>query len=145
MPAEVSTGAGLEIDDLHVRYGRVHAVRGVSLKVAPGEIVAVLGANGAGKSSLLKTLIGLEPAAGGRVTYGGADITQWRPSQRIAHRLVLVPEGYHPVVAAHGYNVYYLNALAGSARSLAASDDPDYAWVRSTWHELDPRVPVVKR
>ena len=59
--------------------------------------------------------------------------------------LVLVPEGYHPVVAAHGYNVYYLNALAGSARSLAASDDPDYAWVRSTWHELDPRVPVVKR
>ena len=44
--------------------------------------------------------------------------------------LVLVPEGYHPVVAAHGYNVYYLNALAGSARSMAASDDPDYAWVR---------------
>ena len=59
--------------------------------------------------------------------------------------LVLVPEGYHPVVAAHGYNVYYLNALAGSARSLAASDDPDYAWVRSTWSEKDPRVPLVKR
>lgn len=59
--------------------------------------------------------------------------------------LVLVPEGYHPVVAAHGYNVYYLNALAGSARSLAASDDPDYAWVRSTWQEKDPRLPLVKR
>lgn len=59
--------------------------------------------------------------------------------------LVLVPEGYHPVVAAHGYNVYYLNALAGSARSLAASDDPNYAWVRSTWRESDPRVPMVKR
>ncbi len=59
--------------------------------------------------------------------------------------LVLVPEGYHPVVAAHGYNVYYLNALAGSARSLAASDDPDYAWVRQTWKDKDPRVPVVKR
>lgn len=59
--------------------------------------------------------------------------------------LVLVPEGYHPVVAAHGYNAYYLNALAGSARSLAASDDPDYAWVRSTWSEKDPRVPLVKR
>ena len=41
--------------------------------------------------------------------------------------LVLVPEGYHPVVAAHGYTVYYLNALAGSARSMASSDDPDYA------------------
>jgi len=57
--------------------------------------------------------------------------------------LVLVPEGYHPVVAAHGYDVYYLNALAGSARSMAASDDPDYAWVRSEWRSKDPRVPLV--
>jgi 5-deoxy-glucuronate isomerase len=59
--------------------------------------------------------------------------------------LVLVPEGYHPVVAAHGYTVYYLNALAGSARSMAASDDPDYAWVRQTWKDKDPRVPLVGR
>ncbi len=58
--------------------------------------------------------------------------------------LVLVPEGYHPVVAAHGYNVYYLNLLAGSAHSMAASDDPDYGWVRDTWREKDPRVPLVK-
>ena len=57
--------------------------------------------------------------------------------------LVLIPEGYHPVVAAHGYNVYYLNALAGSARSMAASDDPNYAWVRAAWHDKDPRVPLV--
>lgn len=58
--------------------------------------------------------------------------------------LVLIPEGYHPVVAAHGYNVYYLNALAGSARSMAASDDPDYAWVRQEWKDLDPRLPMVR-
>lgn len=58
--------------------------------------------------------------------------------------MVLVPEGYHPVVAAHGYNVYYLNVLAGSARSMAASDDPDYAWVRETWREKDPRLPLVR-
>ncbi len=58
--------------------------------------------------------------------------------------LVIIPEGYHPVVAAHGYNVYYLNALAGSARSMAASDDPDYAWVRGAWREKDPRLPVVR-
>jgi 5-deoxy-glucuronate isomerase len=58
--------------------------------------------------------------------------------------LVLIPEGYHPVVAAHGYNIYYLNALAGSARSMAASDDPDFAWVRNSWHDKDPRVPVVR-
>ena len=58
--------------------------------------------------------------------------------------LVLIPEGYHPVVAAHGYSVYYLNALAGSARSMAASDDPNYAWVRQTWTEQDPRLPMVR-
>jgi len=56
--------------------------------------------------------------------------------------LVLVPEGYHPVVAAHGYNAYYLNALAGSAQSLAATDDPEYAWVRETWTSQDPRLPL---
>ena len=58
--------------------------------------------------------------------------------------LVKIPEGYHPVVAAHGYNVYYLNALAGSARSMAASDDPDHAWVRETWRDKDPRLPLVR-
>jgi 5-deoxy-glucuronate isomerase len=58
--------------------------------------------------------------------------------------MVLIPEGYHPVVAGHGYNVYYLNALAGSARSMAASDDPDYAWVRQTWTSQDPRLPLVR-
>ena len=58
--------------------------------------------------------------------------------------LVLIPEGYHPVVAAHGYDCYYLNVLAGSARSMAASDDPDYAWVRGTWDAKDPRLPLVQ-
>lgn len=59
------------------------------------------------------------------------------------HDTVLVPEGYHPVVSAHGYTTYYLNWLAGSAQSLANSDDPDYAWVKSTWTTIDPRLPVV--
>jgi 5-deoxy-glucuronate isomerase len=58
--------------------------------------------------------------------------------------LVLSPEGYHPVVAAHGYDCYYLNMLAGSAQSLAASDDPDYAWIKETWKDKDPRLPLVK-
>ena len=59
------------------------------------------------------------------------------------NELVLIPEGYHPVVAAHGYDCYYLNVLAGSARSMAATDDPDYAWVRRTWNAKDPRLPLV--
>lgn len=57
--------------------------------------------------------------------------------------IILVPEGYHPVSAAYGYDCYYLNFLAGSAQSLANSDDPDYAWVKDTWDIQDPRLPLV--
>jgi 5-deoxy-glucuronate isomerase len=57
--------------------------------------------------------------------------------------VVLVPEGYHPVAAAHGYATYYLNFLAGSAQSLANTDDPEHAWIKETWRDKDPRVPVV--
>jgi 5-deoxy-glucuronate isomerase len=57
--------------------------------------------------------------------------------------LVIIPEGYHPVVAAHGYNVYYLNFLAGSDQSLASTNDPDHSWIYGTWKGMDPRIPVV--
>ncbi len=57
--------------------------------------------------------------------------------------VVLVPEGYHPVASAHGYTTYYLNFLAGSAQSLANTDDPEHAWIKQSWKDTDPRVPVV--
>lgn len=57
--------------------------------------------------------------------------------------LILVHEGYHPFVTAHGYDAYYLNVLAGSRRSMAASDDPRYAHLRHSWPPPDPRVPLV--
>jgi 5-deoxy-glucuronate isomerase len=57
--------------------------------------------------------------------------------------VVLVPEGYHPVVAGHGYNVYYLNFLTGSDQSLANTDDPDHKWIYNSWKGRDPRVPLV--
>jgi 5-deoxy-glucuronate isomerase len=58
--------------------------------------------------------------------------------------VVLVPRGYHPFCAAHGYHGYYLNALAAEQRSMAAEDDPDLAWTRDTWADMerDPRVPL---
>jgi 5-deoxy-glucuronate isomerase len=59
--------------------------------------------------------------------------------------IVLVHDGYHPFVTAYGYNAYYLNVLAGSRRSMAASDDPRYAAFRHTWPEPDPRLPLVPR
>lgn len=57
--------------------------------------------------------------------------------------LVRIPAGYHPVVSPPGYTTYYLNFLAGSAQSLANSDDPRYAWVKKSWRTRDPRAPVV--
>ncbi|HRO44743.1 5-deoxy-glucuronate isomerase [Agriterribacter sp.] len=56
---------------------------------------------------------------------------------------VLVPKGYHPVVAGHGYNVYYLNFLAGSDQSLANTPDPQQEWIFGTWKGQDPRLPMV--
>ena len=56
--------------------------------------------------------------------------------------VVLVPEGYHPVVSPPGYTTYYLNVLAGSAQSLANQDDPDYSWVKGTYRRMDDRLPL---
>jgi len=83
----------LEVRDLRVAYGRIEAVRGVSLRVDAGEIVTVLGANGAGKSSLLKAILGIVAPNAGQVMLAGQDITRWPPSRRVRQRLVLVPEG----------------------------------------------------
>lgn len=57
--------------------------------------------------------------------------------------IVLVPKGYHPVVAGHGYNVYYLNFLTGSDQSLANTSDPDHEWIYNSWQSKDPRIPMV--
>ena len=83
----------LEIEALDVRYGRNHAVKAVDLAVAQAEIVTVLGANGAGKSSLIKAVAGAEKAAGGAIRFDGKDITQWSAARRVREGIVLVPEG----------------------------------------------------
>ena len=57
--------------------------------------------------------------------------------------IVMVPKGYHPVAAGHGYNCYYLNFLAGSDQSLANTPDPDHEWIFHSWKGRDPRIPMV--
>lgn len=57
---------------------------------------------------------------------------------------VLVRSGFHPVVAGPGYNIYYLNFLAGTSRTMAITEDPNHVWLKSTWKETDPRLPLVK-
>ena len=83
----------LEIEALNVRYGRNHAVRDVSLSVAEGEIVTVLGANGAGKSSLLKAIQGTVSSNSKGARFQGKDLPSLSPQKRVSSGLVLVPEG----------------------------------------------------
>jgi len=89
----------LEVDALSVRYGRVHAVRGASLSVAEGEIVAVLGANGAGKSSLLKGIFGLAVPDGGQIRFNQNPLSSKTTRGRIEAGLALVPEGRRIVMS----------------------------------------------
>jgi len=83
----------LAVSDLQVRYGGVVAVRDVSFEVAPGEVVAVLGANGAGKTSTLRAVTGLEPVAAGSVTVDGADVSRSSPERIARLGVAHVPAG----------------------------------------------------
>ena len=83
----------LEIEDLHVYYGEIHALKGVSLRVAQGEIVALLGNNGAGKTTTLKTISGLLKPRQGRVLLEGRPIHQLPPHEIVARGVAQSPEG----------------------------------------------------
>jgi branched-chain amino acid transport system ATP-binding protein len=83
----------LEAEDLHAGYGAVPVLTGISLGVAAGGFVGILGHNGMGKTTLLKTLIGLLPASAGRVRLAGADITRAAPHERARQGLGYVPQG----------------------------------------------------
>ena len=83
----------LDIEDLEVRYGQVAALKGITLSVGEGEIVALIGANGAGKSTTLRTISGLNRPVRGRIRFRGEDITGLKPAQIVTRGIVHTPEG----------------------------------------------------
>lgn len=83
----------LQVDGLHVHYGASHALRGVSLAAAPGEVTCVLGRNGVGKTTLLRAILGHARASGGRVAFDGQDITGLSPYRRARLGIASVPQG----------------------------------------------------
>ena len=83
----------LEVENLHVYYGRIEAIRGISFAVDEGEIVTLIGANGAGKTTTLKTISGLRPAAKGRIVFDGVDITKVPAHKRTELGICQAPEG----------------------------------------------------
>ena len=83
----------LKIEDLQVNYGGIEAVKGISFEVQEGQIVTLIGSNGAGKSSTLRTISGLVKPSGGKILFAGEDITGKDPTQIVTQGVTLVPEG----------------------------------------------------
>jgi branched-chain amino acid transport system ATP-binding protein len=83
----------LEVENLHTFYGKIHALRGISLTVEEGEIVTLIGGNGAGKTSTLNTISGIVPAASGRVMLYDEEITHLKPHEIVERGVVQAPEG----------------------------------------------------
>jgi branched-chain amino acid transport system ATP-binding protein len=85
----------LQVDDIHTFYGAIQALRGVSLTVEEGEVVTIIGSNGAGKSTTLRSISGLTPARSGKVTFAGQDITRLPAHEIVDCGIALSPEGRH--------------------------------------------------
>ncbi|WP_327654273.1 ABC transporter ATP-binding protein [Streptomyces sp. NBC_00483] len=127
------SAATLTVDDLSVHYGGVRAVSSIGFSVEPGASVGIIGANGAGKTSTLKAVMGLVPRGGGRVTLGDLDLTRVRARDMVRHGIGYVPEGRHVFP---GLTVEK-NLLLG-AYARAWDDD-----TRSTLTEVHELFPVL--
>jgi branched-chain amino acid transport system ATP-binding protein len=83
----------LEVEGVHTYYGDSHVLQGVSLRVDPGEVLAILGRNGVGKTTLIRTIVGFTPPREGRVLYEGTETTRLPPFRMVALGMALVPQG----------------------------------------------------
>ncbi|MGD9863818.1 MAG: ABC transporter ATP-binding protein [Pseudodonghicola sp.] len=117
-----TTASILTVEDLTVAYGSKIAVDRASLRIAPGECVALVGATGAGKSSLLKTMVGIQKPRAGTIHLHGLDVTGWQPSQSVRHGVILCPEGRHlfPEMSVHDNLLLGNAARDDSAREVKA-------------------------
>ena len=126
----------LEIKDLYVNYGAVHALNGVSMTVKDGEIVSLIGANGAGKTTTLRTITGLEKAASGSITFDGHDLRKIEPSKIITLKLAHVPEGRH---------IFPQMTVEENLEMGAFTDQTDMARTMADVYERFPRLKERKR
>ena len=124
----------LKIDDLCVNYGGIKAVRNVSFEVPDGKIVTLIGANGAGKSTILRTITGLVHAASGSITYNDEELTKLYTHDIVTRGITLVPEGRHvfPDMTAHLY-------LKIGAYLRKDNLNDDIEWVYSLFPRLKER------
>lgn len=126
----------LKVNDLHVAYGGIEALKGISLDVPEGKIVTLIGANGAGKSTLLRSIMGLEKPAAGNITYDGNDITGLNSQKIVKTGITLVPEGRRVFP-----NLTVLENLKISAylRNDADEIEKDIKWIYDMFPRLEER------
>ncbi len=123
----------LKVENLEVAYGGIQALRGITFEVPQGKIVTLIGANGAGKSTTLRSMVGLVKAKSGRISFNGADITNQPTHKTIAAGIATVPEGRRVFA-----NMTVLENLKIGAylRADTAEIKKDEEWV----YELFPRL-----
>ena len=124
----------LEIKDLSVAYGGIQAVRGISFEVNEGEIVTLIGANGAGKSSTLRSIVGLVKPAGGSVLFQGKELRGLATENIVKNGITLVPEGRRVFV-----NLTVFENLRMGAYMRKDNLDADLDWVYSLFPRLKER------
>ena len=152
----------LEIQDLHAGYGKISAVRGISLSVRPGSVTLVLGANGAGKTTTLRTVAGLHPPESGEVLLDGTKITGLPAHKAVRKGIVLVPEGRrvfadHRRVSEVDRTAFAFEAIDGLSHAgrdtvevsrrragpvVLDQVGPGIGWTRRVWHGVVAGCPA---
>ncbi len=125
----------LEVKDLSVSYGGIRAVKGISFEVAEGEIVTLIGANGAGKSSTLRSIAGLERPAGGNILFDGQELSGLGTEKIVTTGITLVPEGRRVFP-----NLTVLENLKIGAYQRKDSLEEDLKWIYGLFPRLEERT-----
>lgn len=127
----------LKIQDLHVHYGGIHALRGIDIDVPEGKIVSLIGANGAGKSTTLRTIVGLERSTQGAILHKEKDIAKLKTKKIVESGVVLVPEGRRVFPNLTVEENLILGAYSRKKKALIAKD---MEWVFSLFPRLKERI-----